>query len=1075
MPRKLQPIKSQETNVVGKSTRLKEPSLVATKKRSSKAHSSSTSPALWKVRPPLVPKKVSTKVLKLSDSSQTSAEALLNVDQDLKHGRELPRAAKASSTISHNEPNSCRDSKRWSDDLPLSVRGMAQNFPGLQPSLTPGEVEEQKEVERALRGQEARLLNPQDSATMPLPTGPLKAEGKNSKRRSIPQKGTAAASGGGFTTSHTTSSSSDHSIPCEVISGVVASGAARRDCRLEGSELNGSRLLEALPKWLVEEIIKAGERAKFTSAERVPREPGSLWLEHVLRQAIRVIAELLLELRDRNTAAAFSTAASAPVVVDDAVGRSPLREFCLWLSGQMGVGMGLPSRFSSMSLTPPHREMSTSGEERGIQMAFEGHKRGRSEGNGDGNALGDSLLSVLSRARVDFGGLIPGSGYSPLSKHESCLHMMEELEGGSVGVTQRGKSNNHPVVDVPSGVSSSTYEDDTIKSNFSPEKLPEKRKSQKSTKKGKHSASNDIPNRDTARLNGSANSALPGVPFSTGLEIRGDEPGIPRTALGFLSVSWNGSIGVDTLFESDAICRGGGHDRVLEMPACCAQVMAKTLLGEWEAAGTRQEDPKLPLGPTDLVAEGEVGQPKPVGLSDTRSQELPQGASGMACLCDIPESNLSGPPPHSRLLPQREVQGESGAVLGSAGATPTPTLSLFTAHRIRPLCTFPIRALDGFTALDANSFLAHTRAAGKHISFREHQRTKATPKGLTLSPLGCLASQTQDRATVREDMVKGLLLTLSSDQLFGDTLYTGVSVLQEVLREQRQYVGGIGPQGQDSGGGAAPFFGEDDGFGKSLLAFPREVPQGLLPVSGVALQRAHRRINAVRGGFSMGDPDAASMGSKPARYATLCGGIPLAPSIDIEHTYQCRSSFIPQLAPPAVDGDAPGESDGSHLIRVDGRDDAEKGGVAVGASRTLTVERRCRTTSSSSLPLIAFNPDGDLHQPSYRRLYSPNIKDGVGSEGVDAVVTEVNRSDKAIPASKVKTERRTQRVSDGCVEAKQEFSPTFAVPCKSTGEPWPNQRSPSVPMDIDSVLRRGEDCIKRIPMPDVEWRYGPFG
>ncbi|CCW69236.1 unnamed protein product [Phytomonas sp. Hart1] len=261
-------------------------------------------------------------------------------------------------------------------------------------------------------------------------------------------------------------------------------------------------------------------------------------------------------------------------------------------------------------------------------------------------------------------------------------------------------------------------------------------------------------------------------------------------------------------------------------------------------------------------------------------------------------------------------------------------------------------------------------------------------------------------------------------------------------------------------------------LGRPLFVFPRDIPQSLLPVSGVLLQKAHLRINVVCGRPSVDDLGAAPIASKFARYTTLQEGIPPAPYINIEHTYQCRGSFIPQLAFPGG-GDAPLESDIGNPTKPYDRVDAGKGVVASNVSGTLPVERGSCITLSSSSPLIALNPDGNLHHPIYRRINSQNIKDGGSSEDVDVVATEGIQLDHDI-SSRTKPNRSTQRDSDGRGEVGQGSSPTLAAPHKSAGEPWANHGNLYGSMDIDSVLRRREDHIKRIPMPDVEWRYGPF-
>lgn len=309
-----------------------------------------------------------------------------------------------------------------------------------------------------------------------------------------------------------------------------------------------------------------------------------------------------------------------------------------------------------------------------------------------------------------------------------------------------------------------------------------------------------------------------------------------------------------------------------------------------------------------------------------------------------------------------------------------------------------------------------------------------------------------ERSTMWTAMEDSLRMAVGSGHLHGDTLEAGVQALQASEEEQRRYDGVDADPGEDcsdlgpSCGRTALDVGQV-GHGaerQQTRSFPACPPRALLPVSGRAVVEAQHRITDSE--EKGGEEDAHG-----PRYIACAGGIPSADRIVIDHTYSTRGSYV--MASPVT---------------------AE--GTTATPCRLLALQR---------------NPQEDLHYHVYKRFMPTDMRLAMEAEealtvGPGGIVPLHGGSAELSPAYTLRREQSGGEGDDNEDEEERDDGADDADEKKAYDSSNASQaalRAPAAPnmtdasgsgpfADMDYVLRH-RPSIRRIPMPDVESRYGP--
>ncbi|CAJ1012892.1 hypothetical protein Q4I28_008205 [Leishmania naiffi] len=344
------------------------------------------------------------------------------------------------------------------------------------------------------------------------------------------------------------------------------------------------------------------------------------------------------------------------------------------------------------------------------------------------------------------------------------------------------------------------------------------------------------------------------------------------------------------------------------------------------------------------------------------------------------------------------------------------------------------------------------------------QRTSTAASASSLVPLmGSAAAAAFVRMTLRwrwrerssmgTAMEDSLRMAVGSGHLRGDALEAGVQALQASEAEQHRYNGvdvDAGEDGSDLGPlcrRTAPDVGQV-GHGtmqQHTLSFPACPPRALLPVSGRAIVEAQHRIAEAE------EEKGGEESAQGPRYVACAGGIPSADRIVIDHTYSTRGSYV--MAPPVM---------------------------AEGATATP-----CRRL------MLQRNPQEDLHYHVYKRVMPTDMRLAVEAEetlaiGSRDIAPPPVVDDELLPTYNLRhgqsggagddnedDEERDDRgddADDG--KAYDSSSASRAAPRAPGATTVADARGGVLSTDIDYVLRY-RPSIRRIPMPDVESRYGP--
>lgn len=469
------------------------------------------------------------------------------------------------------------------------------------------------------------------------------------------------------------------------------------------------------------------------------------------------------------------------------------------------------------------------------------------------------------------------------------------------------------------------------------------------------------------------------------------------------------------------------------------------------------------------VADAAAPPPTPLLLSSSR------GRGGRLPCSKPPGVAVTAPSPHLLQSPQR---GRRGGALNQSFVFPILQRDL----RDRPpALSFQqgFHGLDGHVLETGRDLLAHTRAMNRSFStfaappaaslqgssavkdVKDQFRHVVAVKRTSSPPLRDAASDVlQSRWRLRSKMLMqmtdALDVTVASGRLCGDVLEAGVQALQFTEEEQRHYTGDF----QDGQSGTsekepwlvsvvpAPQFASGAQTPSSLCAragksFPFHPPHPYLPVSGVALLEAQHRIAITNENVSANREDHwPSCGAEQesvqdgdgGRYRTLAGGIPVMPRLTINRTYHVRGSYVA----PSPCSEASGD---------------------VGARKVARLE---------------VNAMEDLRFQIHRRYLSADLK-----PSVFATAMEPHDTTSAVPAvgkakgDAVKRRRSAQEDSkddpdddrDACEDAAEVTQLHLTADSA-------RQKEPNLGVVIEGILC-SNTLIPRIPMPDVESRYGP--
>ncbi|CAG9583940.1 hypothetical protein LMJF_36_3960 [Leishmania major strain Friedlin] len=311
----------------------------------------------------------------------------------------------------------------------------------------------------------------------------------------------------------------------------------------------------------------------------------------------------------------------------------------------------------------------------------------------------------------------------------------------------------------------------------------------------------------------------------------------------------------------------------------------------------------------------------------------------------------------------------------------------------------------------------------------------------------------RERSSMWTAMEDSLRMAVGSGHLRGDALEAGVQALQASEEEQRQYDGRGADAGED-GSDLGPSCGRTAldvgqvGHGaerQQTRSFPACPPRALLPVSGRAVVEAQHRITDSEEGRG------GEEGAHGPRYVTCAGGIPSAERIVIDHTYSTRGSYV--MASPVT-----------------------AQGTTATPCRLLALQR---------------NPQEDLHYHVYKRFMPTDMRLAMEAEGTLRVGPGDmgplhGASAELSPAYKLPREQSGGEGDDNEDDEERDDGADDADEKKACNSSTASQAAPRAPAattvadasgggpftDMDYVLRH-RPSIRRIPMPDVESRYGP--
>ncbi|KAG5490288.1 hypothetical protein JKF63_00408 [Porcisia hertigi] len=313
-----------------------------------------------------------------------------------------------------------------------------------------------------------------------------------------------------------------------------------------------------------------------------------------------------------------------------------------------------------------------------------------------------------------------------------------------------------------------------------------------------------------------------------------------------------------------------------------------------------------------------------------------------------------------------------------------------------------------------------------------------------------LRSHWRQRSSIWTAMEDSLRMAVGSGHLRGDALEAGVHALQASEEEHRRY-NGMDAEGDERGsnlGASCGMTRSDVGWvthgaeQRQASSFPACPPRALLPVSGKAVVEAQGRIADT-------DERGRETDANAPRYIACGGGIPSADRIVIDHTYSTRGSYV--MAP--------------HVT-------AE--GTTAPQCHFLTLQR---------------NPQEDLHCHVYKHVMPTDMR--VAVEAEDSLTIEPHSvAPVHVANGKFSSAYNPRRDQNGgeCDDEGREDSADDSVERKkvcrlSAASRAASRANPAAAhiadvsrgdssADIDYVLRN-HPSIRRIPMPDVELRYGP--
>ncbi|KAG5464244.1 hypothetical protein LSCM1_00425 [Leishmania martiniquensis] len=387
----------------------------------------------------------------------------------------------------------------------------------------------------------------------------------------------------------------------------------------------------------------------------------------------------------------------------------------------------------------------------------------------------------------------------------------------------------------------------------------------------------------------------------------------------------------------------------------------------------------------------------------------------------------------------------------------TDSSRLWLAHTHAVSRTFECMPVPCF------SELVPTMTTEKHgDEGAERQKSSALASAPTSSSLmdtaaaGALVRMTlwwrwRERSSIWTMMEDSLRIAVGSGHLRGDALEAGVQALQAGEEEQRQY-NGI-DAGADENGGVRGLLCERTASSmghashgeerKQTPSFPTCPPHALLPVSGKAVIEAQHRIADTE------EDRAQEESAHGPRYVACAGGISYADRIVIDHTYSTRGSYV--VAPPSM------------------------------TERTAAAPRRFLT--------LKRNPQEDLHYHVYKRFMPTDMRVAMAAETqtVRPCSVALVQEHSAGPSAAYHLDRDHSGGEGGDEdEEERDDGGDEAGERKAVSSPTAVQVTPRSPAatkvtgaggggpytDMDYVLRY-RPAIRRIPMPDVESRYGP--
>ncbi|KAG5488815.1 hypothetical protein JIQ42_00432 [Leishmania sp. Namibia] len=400
-----------------------------------------------------------------------------------------------------------------------------------------------------------------------------------------------------------------------------------------------------------------------------------------------------------------------------------------------------------------------------------------------------------------------------------------------------------------------------------------------------------------------------------------------------------------------------------------------------------------------------------------------------------------------------------GSLWCDSGGWLTDSSRLWLAHTHAVSRTFECMPVPRFSGL------VPTRATKTLDSgHAEVQRTSAAVSASSSSPLTDTAAAAalvrmalrlrwRERSSIWMTMDDSLRMAVGSGHLRGDALEAAVQALQASEEEQCQYNGMDADADEDgdncgsSYGRTAPDVGHA-GHGPVQLQtplFPACPPRALLPVSGRAVVEAQRRI------ADAAEEIGGEKGAHGPRYVACAGGIPYAGRIVIDHTYSTRGSYV--IAPPEM---------------------AERSTAT--PCRFLTLQR---------------NAHEDLHYHVYKRYMPTDMRLAMEAEGTLSVgpggIAPLQEPSAELPSAyNLRRDQSGGEADDIEDDEERDDGGEEADEKKAFGSSTASQVTPGAPAvtngqgasgggpsaDIDYVLRY-RPAIRRIPMPDVESRYGP--